>query len=322
MARSTARARVDTARQLAVLPDARQALADGGIGFDHARQLAEVANSARRDAVFAEQAELVETARSLSADQFRGHLHDWKRRVDHDQGVPADDQRRARRQFRTWTSPEGMIEMRGRFTPEAGAVIKGVLRRIVDEERRAERGHDIALDQQRTSRQRLADAVGEMARRAAGADAATGRRARPTVAVLMDYDTLVSGLHADSHCATDDGTLLTPEVARLLACEADIIPVVLNGRSISLDMGRRRRLASPEQRLALRAKHDTCAFESCWRPFDWCDIHHVVPWEKGGPTDLDNLLPLCSHHHYLVHATGHIGRRPDGTLYLRPPNPN
>ena len=59
VARSTARARVDTARQLAVLPDARQALADGGIGFDHARQLAEVANSARRDEVFADQTDLV-----------------------------------------------------------------------------------------------------------------------------------------------------------------------------------------------------------------------------------------------------------------------
>ena len=35
--------------------------------------------------------------------------------------------------------------------------------------------------------------------------------------------------------------------------------------------------------------------------FDWCEIHHLKPWEKGGLTDLDNLVPLCSYHHHLIH---------------------
>ncbi len=56
-------------------------------------------------------------------------------------------------------------------------------------------------------------------------------------------------------------------------------------------------------------------------------MHHVVPWEHGGPTDLDNLLPLCEReHHHLVHE-GHWTltldhdrtvtiHRPDGTHYF------
>ena len=35
--------------------------------------------------------------------------------------------------------------------------------------------------------------------------------------------------------------------------------------------------------------------------FDRCDIHHVIEWLRHGRTDLDNLLPLCSRHHHLVH---------------------
>jgi hypothetical protein len=33
-----------------------------------------------------------------------------------------------------------------------------------------------------------------------------------------------------------------------------------------------------------------------------CDVHHVIPWSRGGPTDLGNLVPLCPRHHTAVHA--------------------
>jgi hypothetical protein len=47
--------------------------------------------------------------------------------------------------------------------------------------------------------------------------------------------------------------------------------------------------------------YETCAAEGCARPFAWCDIHHVHPWAHGGPTDLDNALPLCGSHHRRAH---------------------
>ncbi|MEA2702594.1 MAG: hypothetical protein QOD63_539, partial [Actinomycetota bacterium] len=33
----------------------------------------------------------------------------------------------------------------------------------------------------------------------------------------------------------------------------------------------------------------------------WLQIHHIVHWLDGGPTDTWNLVALCSHHHRLHH---------------------
>ncbi len=35
----------------------------------------------------------------------------------------------------------------------------------------------------------------------------------------------------------------------------------------------------------------------------WCDAHHIVHWNDGGPTGLDNLILLCGHHHRTMHHT-------------------
>jgi len=68
--------------------------------------------------------------------------------------------------------------------------------------------------------------------------------------------------------------------------------------------------------------YSTCAFPGCAVAFNACRIHHVTPWEHGGPTDLDNLLPLCEgEHHYLVHEGGwHLSLQPDGTVTIHRPD--
>ena len=91
---------------------------------------------------------------------------------------------------------------------------------------------------------------------------------------------------------------------RRLACEANIIPAVLNGDGVVLDLGRSRRVANEHQRHALRSMYDTCGHPDCQVRFNDCDIHHVIPWNRAGPTNLDNLLPLCTSHHHAVHEGG------------------
>jgi hypothetical protein len=86
-----------------------------------------------------------------------------------------------------------------------------------------------------------------------------------------------------------------------LACDANIIPIVLGGDGRVLDVGRGRRLATGDQRRALRAMHRTCAAPDCPVRFGDCDIHHLKEWRDGGATDLVNLVPLCSNHHHLIH---------------------
>jgi hypothetical protein len=119
-----------------------------------------------------------------------------------------------------------------------------------------------------------------------------------TMIVKIDLDRLRDGL---AGAGIDTGIHLVTSAARRLACNAGIVPAVLGGRSEVLDLGRTRRLHSKAQRYALSLRYDTCAAEGCERPFAWCDIHHPDPWSCGGPTDLDNALPLCGHHHRRAH---------------------
>ncbi len=100
------------------------------------------------------------------------------------------------------------------------------------------------------------------------------------------------------------GDLITAAQARRLACTAKIIPAVLGGDSIPLDLGRARRLFSPGQRKALLLRDQTCRAEGCDIPGTWTEAHHWLPWTSGGSTDLDNAVLLCSHHHHRAHDTG------------------
>ncbi|MGN6575574.1 MAG: DUF222 domain-containing protein, partial [Nocardioides sp.] len=119
-----------------------------------------------------------------------------------------------------------------------------------------------------------------------------------TMIVKIDHDRLIDGLGS---AGLDTGVNIATSAARRLSCNAGILPAVLGGRSEILDLGRTRRLHSKAQRNALSLRYDTCAAEGCERPFAWCDIHHPHAWSQGGPTDLDNGLPLCGHHHRRAH---------------------
>lgn len=132
-----------------------------------------------------------------------------------------------------------------------------------------------------------------------------------TLLVTLDLGHLLSGLGA---ARLDTGVRISAGEARRLACEAGIVPAVLGGDSVPLDLGRTRRLHSPHQRKALAIVHDTCAAAGCERPFAWCEIHHQkFSWGKGGPTDLDNGLPLCGHHHRRAHdPRWELRRHPTG----------
>ena len=132
----------------------------------------------------------------------------------------------------------------------------------------------------------------------------TGVQARSGLVVHIDLPTLTDGRHDDTLCETDSGVAVPVEVARRIACEGDIIPVVLNGEGVVLDEGRARRLATAEQRTAIEAMQATCSHPDCTVTTDDCRIHHLDPWQHGGQTDLADLAPLCETHHHLVHEGG------------------
>lgn len=132
-----------------------------------------------------------------------------------------------------------------------------------------------------------------------------------TLLVTLDLAHLLTGLGA---ARLDTGVRMSAGEARRLACESGLVPAVLGGASVPLDLGRTRRLHSPHQRKALAVVHDTCAVAGCERPFAWCEIHHhKLAWGHDGRTDLDNGLPLCGHHHRRAHdPRWELRRHPSG----------
>jgi hypothetical protein len=118
-----------------------------------------------------------------------------------------------------------------------------------------------------------------------------------------------------------DGTVLDAATLHRLACDAGIHRVIMAGRSTVLDYGSTTRTAPANLWAAVVARDQHCRFPGCDRPPNWCEAHHVVSWERGGPTAVDNLALLCSRHHHILHTAGwHAELLPDGTLSITDPH--
>ena len=119
-----------------------------------------------------------------------------------------------------------------------------------------------------------------------------------TVVVTLDHDKLTAQIGA---AGLDTGDQISASQARRLACNAGLLPAVLDGTSQVLDLGRTQRLFTEAQRTALATRHTTCAAEGCDRPYAWCELHHRHPWSQGGTTNLRDAIPLCGYHHRRIH---------------------
>jgi hypothetical protein len=112
----------------------------------------------------------------------------------------------------------------------------------------------------------------------------------------------------------DSGVEISPETARRLACDAEIIPAVLGSRGEVLDIGRATRVWSMSIRRAIKLRDgDGCVFPRCTRPR--VDTHHMTEWARGGDTSADNGCFLCAFHHWLVHEQRWTVRREDNGDY-------
>ena len=102
---------------------------------------------------------------------------------------------------------------------------------------------------------------------------------------------------------TSDGLDLPPAVVRRLACDAEVIPVLLGSHGEVLDVGRATRTVTVPIWNALVVRDRHCAFPGCHRPPVMCHAHHIRHWADLGETELDNLVLLCGHHHRTIHHT-------------------
>ncbi|GLI28290.1 HNH endonuclease [Agromyces rhizosphaerae] len=173
-----------------------------------------------------------------------------------------------------------------------------------------------AIDDHRTIPQLQADALADLARHCLGCRDTLPPLAKTTAVVRVDLETLREGLGV----ATIDGIdqPVSAATARRMAADAELIPAVLGGDSVPLDLGRAARLFTKEQRLALGERDGGCA--SCGQNISYVEAHHIRWWERdAGPTDLNNGVLLCSFCHHRVHDDGWTITVRDGTVWFTPP---
>jgi hypothetical protein len=163
------------------------------------------------------------------------------------------------------------------------------------------------------------DALMELSERAAATDLLPeSHGAMPRVSVTIDLEDLKK---QTGFGTTETGEDLSAETVRRMACDADLIPIVLGSAGEVLDVGRQLRLASAAIWKALVARDRHCRFPHCTRPPVMCHAHHLVHWSEGGETSLVNMILLCGHHHRLIHAGPWEIRRsgPKAFLFVPPP---
>ena len=236
-------------------------------------------------------------------------------------------QAHARRHLTFVPDGDGSMLIRGSLPLVEGELLKAQVDAI------AARARRVALDTADplvepgtiTMSMRRADALTQLVDHAARTRIAPAHGGdRPRIVVTIDYDQLLADCARNGVLPT--GAELAAGELRRLACDADILPVMLGGPSGVLDVGRDHRLVTPTIRAALLARDRGCAFPGCDQPPSACEAHHLIPWQRGGTTSLGNLVSLCRHHHGIVepgqraeHTRWHIRLRDDGVPEVIPP---
>src|SRR5882762_2556288 len=290
----------------APLPNIRAALHEGLLDGEHvdavaatlkalpdtvelgARDLVEktLANAARHDnphSVAAQGAILLQ------------HLH-----PDGDQ--PEDELAEPKNSLSYRRSSNGTMNFRGHVDPETAELFETLL----------DKGSKPEPHETRSKDERQGDAFCDLILRAANPRG--GAKAQLTV--FLDLNTLIDQVGT---ATLESGCKLSASTVRRLACDSHLIPTVLNGRSVPLDVGRTRRLVTPRQRKLLIARDRGCAYPGCCNPARWADAYHIKNWADGGSTSLDNTVLLCRRHHRIVHHSAWQVRMNTGLPEFIPP---
>lgn len=122
-----------------------------------------------------------------------------------------------------------------------------------------------------------------------------------TLTVNVDLDTLIKGTRA---ATLSTGTRLSVAAVRQLACRVGVLPIILDGKPLPLDLGEEKRTFNRAQRRAMAKRDGGCTFPGCDRPPQWAEAHHITPWSEGGTTNLEDGCLVCPFHHRVIHADG------------------
>ncbi len=208
------------AHALAALPRISATMQRGAISYAKVRALTRVATPDN-------EAALLDFAQAGTAAQTERLVRAW-RRVDDVAAAAQDESRHLHRHLATWMDDDGMVVIRGRLTPEVGAVVQRALEAAADrlfreaqDLPRAER-----LADEVTPAQRRADALGLLAEAALTADLDRGSAGdRYQVVLHMEAPTgVAAGEGLSGTVEVDHGAVdVSAETSRRMSCDASVV---------------------------------------------------------------------------------------------------
>ena len=274
-----AREKVRVARSLPSLPLISAALAKGEISYSKVRALTRIATPDN-------EAELLTFADHGTTAHVERLVREW-RRLDRSDDCQAD--RAERRGLSLHLAEDGNYEIRGRLSPEVGALLLKALETTEDKLFREQRA--AGTEHETTAAQRRADAFGLWLE----------ERLQPRVQLVV-HSFEVAVTEAPS-LVTEEGSRVSAETSSRLCCDAEVVPIARGANGSVLDVGRRRRTVGWRLRKALDARDGGCRFPGCGSRLR-THAHHIAHWAHGGETAMDNLVLLCPFHHRAVHEGG------------------
>ncbi len=330
-----ARQKVRVAKALGTLPRVSMAMQRGQLSYAKVRALTRVATTD-------DEAALLDLALAGTAAHVERFVRAG-RRVDRAEAAKQAEVQHLNRQLSTWLDDDGMVVIRGRLTPEVGAVVQRALEAAADRLFREAAGSPSGnvITEELTPAQRRADALGLLAEAALAAnlDAGTaGDRYQVVLHVTAPEGEPAAAVAQTASADTFDGAIeldhgahyVSAETSRRIACDAATEHMHHDADGDVIASSRRTRTIPPAIRRALTVRDTTCRFPGCTSRR--CDAHHIVHWADDGETNLENLVLLCRPHHRAVHEGGFgVSRatngavtftRPDGErLDTAPPTP-
>jgi hypothetical protein len=325
LAPGAAREHVRVARALGALPRLAQALARGELSYSKVRAITRVATPETEE-------RLLGVGRGGTAQHVERIVRAW-RAIDRKAEVQETAERHRARSLHVYQDEDGMVVIRGRLEPEAGAVLLQALaaaRDTLDERRRPDvpagtrpdvpagtRTGLLIAEGMPTWGQQQADALTLVAETALhhGVDpGAPGERYQ----VVVHVDAAVLAEADAPGQSVLEGARISAETAQRLACDTTRVVMRHDADGSITEVGARTRTIPPALRRALHHRDNGCRFPGCGSRFG--QGHHIRHWAHGGPTTLSNLATLCRRHHRAVHEEGYqLTREADGDLCFRTP---
>ncbi len=312
-----ARERVRVARALETLPALAEALARGELSYAKVRALTRVATPAT-------EARLLAVGRAGTAAHVERIVRGW-RRVDRQAEAREAARQHAGRALHVYQDEDGTMVLRGRLTPEVGALLLRAFdaaRETLYQRRRANEAVLPAADPAvaaPTRAQQQADALALLAETALHHELDPGASGERYQVVVHVDAAVLADPNQPGQSVLEEGSHVSAETSRRLACDASRVVMRHDEDGRVVEVGARTRTIPPALRRALHHRDRSCRFPGCNIRFG--QGHHVRHWAQGGPTTLSNLALLCHRHHRAVHEEGYqIERLSDGALRFRRPD--